>query len=237
MKIIQLVEQTRINSALDLKNAFDETQWTNIIIHFNRRRFTQSDQGMFDTAEGRVNALNTIQRRIGFRMQTTIHPSDWQRDATSYNMAAPESYATWQDIYDHLAPWKDEAADFDRNIPQQDIVDTDGTPERVGDIASWARPAAGDQPWPETFESVAEIQRYLTAFNLSLSQHRDESWISVLQRGNDTNNPIRREWIDTARDIYAKVPITKRDVDFSLLGWLNYAGKMIRASQERDQNR
>lgn len=176
MKILQIVEAAQvIRSNLDLANAFNENEWMRIVNHF------VVANGIWNGTLG--SDEQQIQRRmdlfnfsLGKDMEEGAKtPSSWNLAANRYGMSIPKSNVSWQDIYDHLAPYA--TSEMPENWTVQNIAatitsgDTIQTGE-LGEINNWL----GD-PQVTSWDNWRAVRNGpIRSFTQNMLAARSEEW-------------------------------------------------------------
>jgi len=222
-----LGEADSIDTADDLKNAFTRQQWFNIFtVVADSHLKTKSDDRKFE-------ALKDLNNLLG-QNSNNVSPSDWNSDAQLYGIrsitAGPG--ATWQDIYNMLAPHKDKKSSIEKPEASKDPVkikvDKSGT---LSLVASWV-----PVPEKETLNAEEAREYFMTlvrTFEVKATPEFAEYWklpSNDPQQGDNflrnlfikTNEKIKKDldddgeiltqrvqnlfaaWLDAAADIYRK---------------------------------
>lgn len=220
-----LGEADSIDTADDLKKAFSKQQWFNIFtVVADSHLKTKSDDRKF-------SALQDLNNLLG-QNSANVSPADWNSDAQLYGIRSITSGpgATWQDIYNMLAPHKDEKSPIEKPEASKDPVklqiDKTGT---LTLVSKWV-----EVPEKETLnadEARTYFMALLDAFEKNATPQFAEYWTLPPQgEGADesilkslfvkTNDKIKKDladdgeiltqrvqnlfaaWLDTALDLY-----------------------------------
>ena len=220
MKILQILENAptglKDNSALGLRNSFNNEQWSNIVCHFLKTAKEQQQASgtiassimSFFIDDDTINSgqLMSMHRQVGKDMPTGMSPSQWQSYARLYGMQVPNivSGISWQQIYNHLAPFHDAECGLEVRAPNTRLgtsddvlLDTQETREQFIRLIS---SAGNNSNLPDPLETVDELLAFWNSglaavaatSNRSRKDSTDRNWEDYVSSSN-TNNPLKPE--------------------------------------------
>ena len=205
MKIIQLTESA--NSAAELKAAFNENEWRNIIYYF----LNQRNRGVGYTSLGVENNIEQALEKIGPGMPDTTTPDDWNAKASRFGAQITATAPTWPAIYNHLAARRAEADTGPAPTrPPGPRTDTDVTDESPAQVAAWAQ-------GPATMNRE-QVRAYYDAWTRALATHRSAEYMRYIN--GDTR--FRQRLFDVQAEVYPAegATVAKTAVDRVLYAWL-----------------
>jgi hypothetical protein len=202
MKIIQLVETA--NSAAQLKTAFNENEWRNIIYYF----LNQRNRGVGNTSLGLENNIEQALEKIGPGMPDTTTPDDWNAKASRFGAQIAATAPTWPAIYNHLAARRAESGAPSRAPGLR--TDVDATPETLSAVSNWAQ-------GPATMNRE-QVRDYYNDWTLALATHRSAEYMRYVF--GDTR--FRQRLFDIQQEVYPAEgeTVAKTEVDRVLYAWL-----------------
>jgi len=227
MKIYSIVkeqEQT-INSAEDLANAFDENQWHSIYAHFA----SANNTSLGDNRPTIARRFAQIDQYLGPNMPRNLNNFDWLRRARRWKLAPPGNpRATWQAIYNHLAPHADTDIATALGAPWQDNTDpgisgqstpTPNTPESVEELI-----ALVSDPQTE-LTTPAELSAFYDQFIGVFWPRRNEEWQrkSTCTTASGGLTSVMQALEDRYNSWASDLPITKETVIRGFHIWLTRA--------------
>lgn len=228
MKIINIVEQTTIQSAQALKSAFDEDQWNNIVSHFMRNRLAN-----LTIASARNQVLERLHNEFGKNFYATT-PRQYASIASIYNVRIPAQVNSqgnqgWQIIHDYLAPFARRSPDLPPATEQEPRLDTSpSTEESMADIASWVN----DPTQNGEFRDEDNIASYVQSWIQAAYQNRSPQWREEFN-GNNRQNQMFGFWEAAMNRILDTFEtdgvIQKRQVDRLLYAFLQNADQLYDA--------
>lgn len=237
MKVLELVEQEQITTGQQLRDAFTELQWDNILRWMFRGQLDRMDSGY-----RRERYMNAYRRDLGKESRAGT-PSTWVSRATANGISVPLRSPTWQSIYDYIAPHADQQIRLSPVDPGSEVhSDQDQTPETRQEIASWVQgPADGrfvNNPEIED-PNQQPLAIYLNSWLLKLFEERGDDFRDRML-ANNRQNQIMGHWISSVNRINRTMQnsednsISKNDVDISLYAFLVNADEIIRAQRQAD---
>lgn len=201
MKIIHLVESA--NSAAELKRAFNDVEWRNIIYYFLSQR-----GNIGNTSLGIENNIEQALEKIGPGMADTTTPDDWNAKASRFGAQISSSTPSWPAIYNHLAARRTETGAPAR--PPGIVTDKDLTPETLQQVSSWVE-------GPATMNRE-QLRSYYDGWTRALATHRSSQYMNYINR--DTR--FRRRLFAVQAEVYPAQgqTVAKTEVDRVLYAWL-----------------
>jgi hypothetical protein len=202
MKIFQLVESA--NNAAQLKTAFDDTQWRNIVHYFLNQRGTTGYSGL-----GLENNIEQALEKIGPGMDNTTTADDWNAKASRFGAQIDSTTPTWPAIFNHLAAAERTAPPAPPRAPglRTDVDVTDESPEQV---AAWAQ-------GPATMNRE-QLRAYYDAWTRALATHRSADYMRYI----NADTRFRQRLFDVQAEVYPAEgeTVAKTEVDHVLYAWL-----------------
>lgn len=201
MKIIQLVESA--NSAAELKAAFNENEWRNIVYYFLSQRGNTGN-----TSLGLENNIEQALEKIGPGMADTTTPDDWNAKASRFGAQISSNVPSWPAIYNHLAARRAETGAPRR--PPGLRTDVDATEETLQAVSNWAQ-------GPATMNRE-QLRAYYDAWTLALATHRSAEYMRYIN--GDTR--FRRRLFAVQAEVYPEEgqTVSKAEIDRVLYAWL-----------------
>lgn len=229
MKILELLEQAQITSGEQLRDAFTELQWDNILRHMFRSQLDRTD-----SAFRRERFMISYRGDIG-KGSFVGTPTEWVSRAQANGVAVPLRSPTWQSIYDYIAPYADRQTNLSPVSGDQVHSDQDQTSETKAEISSWVQgPADGnftDNPEIED-PNQQPLAIYLNSWLEKLFQERDAEFRTRMT-ANGGENQIMGHWIVSVnrltRAMQSNGSVSKSQVDESLYAFLVNADLIVRA--------
>jgi len=242
MKILQILEAAptglKDNSPLGLRNSFNPAQWTNILCHFLKAAKEQQPAGTIASSimsyfidDSTINSgqLETMHRRVGMLMPTGMSPSQWQSYARLYGMQVPNitGGVSWQQIYNHLAPFHDAECGLEVRAPNTRLGTSDDvlldTPETRQEFIRLLSSAGNNSELPDPLETGEQLLSFfnnaMAAINTSNGRNEkdrfDRNWNDYVSAGVETN-PLKpllaQKWNAMLEIINGGATIPKADV-------------------------
>jgi len=118
-----------IETMSDLRNAFDDQQWRNIIMHF-----IKLDLDRAASTEDREYQIDRANAAFGAK-SNPMSPVMWNSKAITYGIRLPKSPSSWQEIYDFIKPHANTKVQL-KTVPQASPLATDRK-ETLQDISTW----------------------------------------------------------------------------------------------------
>lgn len=250
MRVLQILSEN-INSAEELKSAFNDTQWANIICYFiSQYRDDQTgtilSSGLrFFIGDDTINSgeLANAQRIIGKEMGSGNSPGSWQASAIRYGMGVPNASQglTWDTIYNHLAPHKDTPCELEVRSPASNPgVSNDqllDTPETRQEFIRLIQANTTEVPDPLTTEEnlIDFFRNSMQAIQGTPSRTQPDDqghnfrWF-VDNTANE-GNPLKNNWIRIFNSSKEKITngesISKAEVIELVWQWLISADSVI----------
>lgn len=225
MKILQIIKEAPL-TAKDVKAAFNNDEWTRIILHFmttggSRRLPSQNGINVADP-NNRIRAeLSRAFRQIGPQMDDNLTPTQWNSRAGTYGASITAGSLTWESIMNHLAQHK--TADLPAGVDSVTSMDPgrsdfrtdiDRTSETVQDIAGWTTSG-------QTLDR-SQTSDYFRQMVASIIQNRN--WATT-QFFTNEDNPYVKSWYNLQIENYPAEgqSVQKSVLDRAVYGWLTTA--------------
>jgi len=258
MQVLQIITEERreVRNARELARAFSDSEWRRILNYFVRTKnvFNGSLGDDRGEIEGRMVRFN---RLVGSDISERLTTVYWIRNAARYGMNVNINSPSWQQIYDHLYPWREEPEPENYDVAGTGSgtgTGTNNTPEQSFEISNWVEDEY--RPPNDIFTSEEQIFRYVNRFwyltvvscgqdgNTECKRNLDFALFMAARQdpegpNNDTNPRIAQPFY-TMRTIKRETlpallnqdtPLTKSVVDSYLFAWLTQADSLVAANR------
>ena len=254
MHIQQIItEQTNIENAEALKNAFDENEWINIEHALLQRYVDTLGQGYLTGGSSDHvirNYYNNIKNKIGSGIPINYTTGQWQTFAQRFQVGHPSGRPSWNDIHSYLSQYATQQPSEElRNITSQQSSRAvaranNATPESKAQILQQLSGQA-------TFESISEASAYMREFldivsqigNRNIQDSEGLTWRDYVRRELTSQTRIQALWrnvlaqhvtnrgTEAEPDWQLSAPLNRTTLNDSLWGWLLVTDNRIRQTR------
>jgi hypothetical protein len=201
----------------DLRNAFDDEQWRNIIMHFLKIPLDRAA-----STEDREYQIDKANAAIGGK-SNPLSPTSWYSQALNYDVRFPTAPASWQDIYNSLKPHANTKVQL-KAVPQAKPLTTNRE-ETLQDISTWVPVNVKE------FTTEPELKDYFKKWFEVLPKKRSEKWLKVYNTTNNNVNAARRARDSELNKLFQQFQqdgkILKKDVDIVLFSLIRTIDTII----------
>jgi hypothetical protein len=208
---------TTIATMSDLRNAFDDEQWRNIIMHF-----TKLDLDRAASTEDREYQIDKANAAIGGK-SNPLSPTSWASQALNYDIRLPKPPGSWQEIYDFIKPHANTKVQL-KAVPQAKPLTTNRE-ETLQDISTWVPVNVKE------FTTEPELKDYFKKWFEVLFKKRSEKWLKVYNTTKNNVNAARRARDSELNKLFQQFrqdgKLLKKDVDIVLFSLLRTIDTII----------
>jgi glutaredoxin 2 len=201
----------------DLRNAFTDEQWRNIIMHF-----TKLDLDRAASTEDREYQIDKANAAIGGK-SNPLSPTSWAAQALNYDIRLPKPPGSWQEIYDFIKPHANTKVQL-KAVPQATPLATNRE-ETLAIIATWVPVNVKE------FTTEPELKDYIKKWFELLPKKRSKKWLGVYNTTKDNVNAARRARDSELNKLFQQFQqdgkILKKDVDIVLFSLLRTIDTII----------
>jgi len=225
MKIYSIIaeQESQVQNAQDLANAFDETQWLNIIAWF----LANTERGrMYASANERAlrSRMREINGIIGKGMPTYMNEWDWNSKAKTYGMNHPSPNSGFAEIYQLLAPKADIAVSTSfPNLGADGEQDAfPGTEQSLQNILDLIPNA------PDQFTTVEEIDSIFNEILPRIMEMKGEEFANKFRCAGPAENVdhVIGQYLTMIYNKWkSNLPVTKEKLAQDLFGWIRRADR------------
>jgi hypothetical protein len=206
-----------IGSVSDLRNAFTDEQWRNIIMHFLKIELDRAA-----SSEDREYQIDKANAAIGGK-SNPLSPTSWYSQALSYNIRFTTAPKSWQEIYNFLKPHANTKVQL-KAVPQSTPLATNRQ-ETLTDIATWVPTSATE------FTDIENVKDYVKKWFGVLIQKRSKQWIEVYNTTSGNTNQARRARDSVVNKLGKQFQdegkLLKKDIDIGLFSALRTIDTII----------
>jgi glutaredoxin 2 len=208
---------TTVATVSDLRNAFDDVQWRNIIMHF-----TKLDLDRAASTEDREYQIDKANAAIGGK-SNPLSPTSWASQALNYDIRLPKPPGSWQEIYDFIKPHANTKVQL-KAVPQAKPLTTNRE-ETLQDISTWVPVNVKE------FTTEPELKDYFKKWFEVLFKKRSEKWLKVYNTTKNNVNAARRARDSELNKLFQQFrqdgKLLKKDVDIVLFSLLRTIDTII----------
>jgi glutaredoxin 2 len=212
-----VTQGTTVATMSDLRNAFTDDQWRNIIMHFLKVELDRAA-----STEDREYQIDRANAAIGGK-SNSLSPTSWASQALNYDIRLPKPPGSWQEIYDFIKPHANTKVQL-KAAPQSKPLTTNRE-ETLSSIATWVPVNVNE------FTADLALKDYIKKWFEVLPKKRSEKWVEVYNTTKDNNNAARRarnSELDKLNQQFQKNgKILKKDVDIVLFSILRTIDTII----------
>lgn len=201
----------------DLRNAFTDEQWRNIVMHFLKVELDRAA-----STEDREYQIDKANAAIGGK-SNPLSPTSWYSQALNYNIRFPTAPNSWQEIYNFLKPHANTKVQL-KAVPQSSPLATNRE-ETLSTIAAWVPTSTTE------FTDIESVKDYIKNWFSVLLQKRSKQWVDVYNTTQGNTNQARRAR-DTVvnnlgKQFQAEGKLLKKDIDIGLFSALRTIDTII----------
>jgi glutaredoxin 2 len=212
-----VTQGTTVATMSDLRNAFTDEQWRNIIMHF-----TKLDLDRAASTEDREYQIDKANAAIGGK-SNPLSPTSWAAQALNYDIRLPKPPGSWQEIYDFIKPHANTKVQL-KAVPQATPLATNRE-ETLAIIATWVPVNVKE------FTTEPELKDYIKKWFELLPKKRSKKWLGVYNTTKDNVNAARRARDSELNKLFQQFQqdgkILKKDVDIVLFSLLRTIDTII----------
>lgn len=245
MQVYQIIKESA-NNAAELKSAFNEAEWANIICYFVSEKYRNPNRVIPLDGAAATAIFGRADRLVGKNMPDRTLASEWQTYARQFGMQLPVRNPDWPEIFNHLNPHKGHACEIQVSAAGQQTSGERNpnpqTPETMQEIS--ALMASGN--YPNSFTTAEQIQTYMREFlraiaNTERRRTADRAGQTWYQRvmTNAGNNDLARAWqLIYSQYVNAEgavTTVTRPQLDREIYGWLISADELVARRRAAEQ--
>jgi len=207
-----------IESWSDLRTAFSETQWRNIILHFLKPSLERAA-----SVEDREYQIQRAMETIGPKANV-LSPVAWYTSALNYDIRFPKSPNKWNDIYTNLKPHATTEVQLKPAPASKPLTTT--REETLEVISGWVKPGV------DVFTDDEQLTKYVQDWLNVLKTKRSKPWVDAYNDvGKDNTNQARRayksEMLELLTQFKKDKEVPKKEVDIRLFSILKTMDTVI----------
>jgi hypothetical protein len=202
-----------IKSMSDLRKAFTDEQWRNIIMHYLKIPLDRAA-----STEDRESQIDKANDAIGGK-SNPLSPTSWYSQALNYDVRFPTAPASWEEIYNFLKPHANTKVQL-KAVPQATPLAT-SRKETLADISAWVPTGAVEfTKWQGG--AFDYIKKWLEVL---VEQKRSGKWAEVYKTvGAGGTNKVRRARDTIVQSLGDQLEkegkLLKKDIDIGLFSAL-----------------